>query len=192
MTEEPHKEGRTVSEIQFRVVSKQQLALGLLDDQIVIDRALIDRLIALGLSEKDAGKCYADFEEDKILATIELVEYRASNLDLPALHSKAAFFKKAIRENYAESATKEQKDKEVVKAAQKAKAEAKTAAETEVQERIRKRGVEAKARLAEMPDEIQEQILDKFFAANPAIKRSMKVFVERSFPLWLADYFGVE
>ncbi len=98
-----HKEGRRVTEIQFRVTKVSQGHLHLPDPNMV-NTEIIKRLVdEIGLMSEEAAKIYADYDETLLMATINLVCDRGRDLNLPALKSTAAFFKNALRGKYATS-----------------------------------------------------------------------------------------
>jgi len=98
-----HKDGRRVSEIQFKVSKVNQGHLHLPDPNLVnteIIRKLVDEI---GLTSEEAAKTYSDYEEPLITATITFVRERGQDRSLPELKSASAFFKNAIRGRYATS-----------------------------------------------------------------------------------------
>ncbi len=98
-----HKEGRRVTEIQFRVKKVSQGHLHLPDPNLV-NTEIIKRLVdEMGLTPEEAAKIYSDHEEPLLLSTINLVRERGQDRSLPELKSVAAFFKNAIRGKYATS-----------------------------------------------------------------------------------------
>ncbi|MDO8775872.1 MAG: replication initiation protein [Burkholderiaceae bacterium] len=98
-----HKEGRRVTEIQFRVTKVSQGHLHLPDPNMV-NTEIIKRLVdEIGLMSEEAAKVYADHDEPFLMATINLVREREKDRNLPALKSTAAFFKNALRGKYASS-----------------------------------------------------------------------------------------
>lgn len=98
-----HKDGRRVTEIQFRVKKVSQGNLHLPDPNMV-NTEIIKRLVdEMGLMAEEAAKVYADHDEPFLMATINLVREREKDRNLPALKSTAAFFKNALRGKYATS-----------------------------------------------------------------------------------------
>lgn len=96
-----HKNGRRVSEIQFRVTKVSQSHLHLPDPNLV-NTEIIKRLVEeIGLTQEEAARIYSDHEEPFLVATISLVNERGKDRSLPDLKSPAAFFKNAIRGRYA-------------------------------------------------------------------------------------------
>lgn len=95
-----HKEGRRVSEIQFRVARKAQSALEL-GDAPVIDSSVIQRIMAFGIGQSEANTIYADNDEGYLRATIELVEERIKKEGAARVMAPAAYFKDALRKSYA-------------------------------------------------------------------------------------------
>lgn len=98
-----HKDGRRVTEIQFRVKKVSQGNLHLPDPNMV-NTEIIKKLVdEIGLMGEEAAKVYADHDEPFLIATINLVREREKDRNLPALKSTAAFFKNALRGKYATS-----------------------------------------------------------------------------------------
>jgi hypothetical protein len=96
-----HREGRRVAEIQFRVTERKQPMLALDEHPNVFDSTLVDRMIKLGVSEKEANTLYTDSEENRIRAALQLTEQRMRSTTLPPVRSAAAFFKDALKKGYA-------------------------------------------------------------------------------------------
>lgn len=92
-----HCRGRKVLEIQFGVKLKQQPPLAL---EPVIDMEIMHRMMALGLSQDDAMHLLSTVEHAKIRANLEITEKRMASSSTP-LASPAAYFRKALQDNYA-------------------------------------------------------------------------------------------
>ncbi|WP_338927251.1 replication initiation protein (plasmid) [Mycetohabitans endofungorum] len=96
-----HREGRRVSEIQFRVAERKQPMLALDEHPNVFDSTLVDRMVKLGIPLKEAQTLYADSEENRIRAALQMTEQRMRSTTLPAVRSAAALFKDALKKGYA-------------------------------------------------------------------------------------------
>jgi hypothetical protein len=96
-----HREGRRVSEIQFRVAERKQPMLALDEHPNVFDSTLVDRMVKLGIPLKEAQTLYADSEENRIRASLQMTEQRMRSTTLPAVRSAAALFKDALKKGYA-------------------------------------------------------------------------------------------
>jgi plasmid replication initiation protein len=98
-----HKNGRRIEELQFRVVKK---GLPQLEQETTksFDGELLESMIRLGISQKEARVLYAEHDLGLIARTVALTEQRAVAPTLAALKSKAAFFKKALSGEYAKAA----------------------------------------------------------------------------------------
>lgn len=92
-----HKLGRSVADIQFSVRPKPQGTLDL-DERNLLDMALVARMLALGLSEGQAEKLYADHEEDRIRAALDYTEKRLKQK--PAIENVPGYFRRALTEAY--------------------------------------------------------------------------------------------
>lgn len=94
------KEGRKVTEIQFKVYQKAQSAFDLPSIPI-INMELIERIMALGISKDEAVTIYTSYDEQVVLAHLNLVESRQKNARIEPLESAAAYFKTAIKKGFA-------------------------------------------------------------------------------------------
>lgn len=97
-----HKQGRRIGSLQFRVTPAQQESLALSAPPI-IDGELVQRMMALGLSQEDACNVLATTEDGKLRATLDLTESRVKNSKAGAIASPAGYFKQALRDGYASS-----------------------------------------------------------------------------------------
>jgi len=96
-----HREGRRVAEIQFRVTERKQPMLALDEHPNVFDSTLVDRMVKIGIPLKEAQTLYADSEENRIRAALQMTEQRMRSTTLPAVRSAAALFKDALKKGYA-------------------------------------------------------------------------------------------
>jgi hypothetical protein len=95
-----HRQGRRIGELQFRVTQETQESLGLSAPPL-IDAALVQRMMALGLSQEDACDLLATTEDSKLRATLELTEDRMKNPKAAQIGSPAGYFRHALRGGYA-------------------------------------------------------------------------------------------
>jgi hypothetical protein len=95
-----HKQGRRVAALQFRVMREPQESLDLSAPPI-IDAALVQRMMALGLTQEDACNVLATTEDGKLRATLDLTENRIKNPKAAQIGSPAGYFRQALRDNYA-------------------------------------------------------------------------------------------
>jgi hypothetical protein len=96
-----HREGRRVAEIQFRVTERKQPMLALDEHPNVFDSTLVDRMVKIGISLKEAQTLYADSEENRIRAALQMTEQRLRSTTLPPVRSASALFKDALKKGYA-------------------------------------------------------------------------------------------
>ncbi|WP_277184631.1 replication initiation protein [Caballeronia sp. BR00000012568055] len=96
-----HREGRRVAEIQFRVTEQKQPMLALDEHPNVFDSTLVDRMVKIGIPLKEAQTLYADSEENRIRAALQMTEQRMRSTSLPPVRSAAALFKDALKKGYA-------------------------------------------------------------------------------------------
>lgn len=105
------KVGKFVRQIQFGVKLKQQGNLDM--GPPPIDAGLLSQLTELGMSISDAERIIARHHEKEVIDTLELLRQRVSNTQLPAIESKAAFFRSALKNGYAAGKKLEGKPKEI-------------------------------------------------------------------------------
>jgi hypothetical protein len=96
------REGRRVKEIQFKVFLKQQGALEI-PAQPIINTAIINRIVELGVPKAEAATLYASYDEATIVSNLTMVENRIKRG--PAVDSPAAYFKASIKNGYAAAAS---------------------------------------------------------------------------------------
>ena len=96
-----HKEGRRVSELQFRVLRRSPAPLEVAQARNTFDLELVERLRQLGLKDEDAELLYTRTDEALLRATVDHVEQRLRNPALPALTSPAAYLRDALKKGYA-------------------------------------------------------------------------------------------
>lgn len=94
------RDGRKVTDIQFKVYPKAQSSFEL-SSAPLINMALLDRIVALGISKDEATAISTAYEEDVVLAHLNLVESRRKNARISPVESAAAYFKTAIKKGYA-------------------------------------------------------------------------------------------
>lgn len=92
-----HKNGRSVSELQFKVQKKSQSGLEL-DEPNLFDLSLITRIVALGFSQAQAEKIYSDHEENKVRAALDYTETRLKRS--PPLDSPQGYYRDALAKGY--------------------------------------------------------------------------------------------
>ena len=99
----PHKRGRKVEELQFRVIPKSQASLSGMKDTAknVFDLELVERVIGIGLKRTDAQDLYAVTDEGVLRAAVDHVEQRMKNPTLPPLKSPPAYLRDALKRQYA-------------------------------------------------------------------------------------------
>jgi len=153
-----HKNGRKVIDIQFSVERNHQSELPL-EDLNVLDMNLLSRIMALGLTQKEAEGYYAKNDESILRATVENTEARLKRQ--PPIASAAAYFKDAIKKGY-------------IKAVVKSKAPALPKTNVDENKRIKmkelvdKRRNDAEAMFNEMPMSKQQSTLLAWLEQAPA------------------------
>jgi hypothetical protein len=92
-----YKAGRVIQELQFKVTQtnpQKELPLQ-------FDGELVELVTRVGLSEKAAREIINAHDAEFIRKTVALVEERAADKQQPPLRSKAAWFKRALADKYA-------------------------------------------------------------------------------------------
>lgn len=97
------KQGRKVVELQFRVWENRQEQLEL-EHPPILDMSVIQRLVDLGMVKKEAEEVFVAHGSEVLTMTLDLVDARGGNANLPPLASKVAFFRAALKNRYAEAA----------------------------------------------------------------------------------------
>lgn len=104
------KTGRTVTDLQFIVSLAQQTSLELPPGP-VIDSVLLERVCALGFTERQACEVLGATADAYLRATLELVEERMADKSLEPLKSPVAFMRKALKDDYVATAKVKAKPK---------------------------------------------------------------------------------
>ena len=99
----PHKRGRKVEELQFRVIAKPQASFAGMADSAknVFDLALVERLVTIGFKRSDAQDLYATTDEGVLRAAVDHTEQRLKSAALPPLKSPPAYLRDALKKQYA-------------------------------------------------------------------------------------------
>lgn len=180
-----HKLGRKVSELQFSIRPSAQTPLQF-PAPPVIDYELVERIMRLQIGKDEATNLTAMYDEAKIHATLDFVEKRMVSKTAQPLDSPGAYFKMALRDNYASN-------QEVAKQTVK-KLELTDPAPTEsIRDRyMRDRAKGALDMFNEMQEEQKAELLLQFKASKASKGISMakglaSTVVRHAFGAWLAD-----
>jgi hypothetical protein len=95
-----HCLGRKVQDIQFKVEKSRQAPLPF-HESAPIDQRLLGRIMALGINQQEAAKLVTVTDASTLSANLALVEARMSSAKQAKLDSPAAYFKQALKNNYA-------------------------------------------------------------------------------------------
>jgi hypothetical protein len=104
-----YKQGRRISEIQFKVSPKAQPDLGLnaAVPANLFDSNLHGRLMSVFKIDASAAmQFFSTYDEDRIRAALTMTERRMQNRKAGALSSPIAYFKDALKKNYASQSKK--------------------------------------------------------------------------------------
>lgn len=160
------KVGKFVRDLQFSVRLKQQANLDM--GPPPIDAGLLSRIVSLGIPITEAERLTARYSEADIVDTLDLVEGRIGKTHLAKIESPAAYFKKALKDSYAQS----QKLIESAKAKQseerKTKQLEKSRAETEAKQESHMKHQLILERFDTMPEERKSELLKEFEASLAA------------------------
>ena len=182
-----HKQGRRVSALQFKVTPAQQSPL-MFPAPPVIDGELVQRMMALGISQDDACNLLATTEDGKLRATLDLTETRLRNPKASKIDSPAGYFKTALRDGYASPA--EVAKKTLLKVERKPSVEASIDA---IRERyFVERAKDALAMFNELGKEEQDEWLAGFKDSSKAkginLSRGLSTASARTaFSIWFAE-----
>lgn len=94
--------GRKITDLQFIVTPAKQTTLELPPGP-VIDSVLLDRICAFGFTERQANEILGSTEDSFLRATLDYVELRINDKSMDDVKAPAAFFRKALKENYVSS-----------------------------------------------------------------------------------------
>ena len=163
------KKGRSVTDLQFLVSFSQQATLEL-PPAPVVDSELLDRVKALGFTERQAIDLLSQHEDAYLRSTLELVEGRMADLSKPALASPAAFMRTALKDNYL-SAKQRIKSEPPASKPKKTPSRAQAVADPAEDKERSARLDAAIASFNAMAADEQNELLVQFHAAFPMAKR---------------------
>lgn len=95
-----YKEGKAVTDLQFKILEKKQRGLELADPNL-LNSDLTKKLIDLGLKPKAALDVMTEYDEAEIESALANTKERASKKGLPPLGNAAAWFMAALKGGYA-------------------------------------------------------------------------------------------
>ena len=95
--------GKKITHLEFKVELKPQSQLEITPGQVILSADLVERLEKIGISPAQTQKILNKFGEEDLTATLDLVEKRLLNKDLPTLERPGAYFTKALKEGYSTS-----------------------------------------------------------------------------------------
>lgn len=163
------KKGRSVTDLQFLVSFAPQATLEL-PPAPVVDSELLDRVKALGFTERQSIDLLSQYEDAYLRSTLELVEARMADLSKPALDAPAAFMRTALKDNYLAAKSRAKTETPVAKP-RKTTSRSKTPTETVEDQERGARLDAAMASFIAMTAEAQGALLAQFYAAFPMAKR---------------------
>ncbi|WP_299882928.1 replication initiation protein [uncultured Sulfitobacter sp.] len=156
VTPEFRKQGRTVTEVRFKIKENAQLAMFDLDDAPGTRNSdIYAKLMGQGVSDRLARQWIAQHGEDYVATKLKLVA------EQDGVEDPARYLNAAIRHDYKPAATPVEVPAEVRAAAQ-ARAAAEVAAEAEAEAEARTRAMERRGRAQRM-----ERVRDVVAGRNP-------------------------
>lgn len=101
----PHstKKERKIDKLWFALESQAQTELMLVTPHSMISNEVTQRLKALGLSDADVTAFGMDYDEEYLLAQADNTEARMKKKNSEPIASPTAYFKSAVKENYAKA-----------------------------------------------------------------------------------------
>ncbi len=178
-----HKVGRKAADLQFRVRKKTQQQIEFTPDPL-IDSALIDAMMELGVAKREAEDLMATHDDVYLRATLRHVSERLLNKQMPEISSPAAFFRAAIKGQYA--LAKKPQAKIPVVPAPIQKEDALVDADAQA------RNSAALAEFDALLDEEKDARWNAFLADNPAAakayagRKRFGMVARKAFAVWLA------
>ncbi|MFC5512782.1 RepB family plasmid replication initiator protein [Massilia jejuensis] len=91
-----HKLGRRVQQLQFRVEFKPDTQQDS-SAQFTIDLNLVEKLMALGMTQQEASNVIGEYADDKINQALAVVAARISSSNGSPIHSKVAYLRWALK-----------------------------------------------------------------------------------------------
>lgn len=168
------KNGRKITDLQFRVSEKAQAQL-LLPHEPVLNMEIIDRLVLLGFAKKEAEDVLGSNTEEFVTLTLTLVENRMADNKLSALVSGAAFFRSAIKNRYVETSIKAKKAAVATAAAKRKSQEAMPVDDVVPIDPIKEAArIAAMAKFDGLDKESQEVIINQAAEENSALSSNIK------------------
>lgn len=174
------KTGKAVSELQFKVEPSSR-SLALENKKVIIDMELVDRIVGLGFGQKEAMDILAAYDHDVIAANLNVTEERVARKSGEPVKSPQAYFKTALRQNYASSMVNDNK------------AESSNKTPTSSMEKLRLNLIahltsQAGEEFKRLPETEQNQLISLFeeseqYASLPANVKTAATKGKRS-PLW--------
>ena len=186
------RQGRSITDLQFLVSYAQETTLELSDGPVV-DSELVDRIKALGFTDRQAIELLTKYEAQFVRETLELVELRMADRSKPALEVPAAFMRMALKDSYVAVKLRQHGDTAAV-ALKKVNGNAKAGkqpAEPSGQTALVDAAI---AEFSALSEADQNTLLAQFFAAFPVARRYKRD--GRPFRLslggWLVSRLGTE
>lgn len=184
-----HKVGRSVTDVQFKISRKKVSADA--DDE---DMELVQSIVKFGVPLSEARKFIRSFGAPRVRSAVAYTKARTQKKNAPGVDNVAAYFRKAVTENWAKnSEPAPQSEQPFSASATRHAATAKTPAEARDQF-IAARIPQAQAYFAELDADDQSELIGKYNdqcdVANLRViagKKPTKA-AQSSFYRWLADF----
>lgn len=183
------KTGRTVTDLQFIVTLAQQTSLELPPGP-VIDSVLLERVCALGFTERQACELLGATADVYLRATLELVEERLKDTSMEPVKAPAAFFRKALKDDYVSTTKAKPKAKPVVgKGSGQGQIVVATDAESHAAVERKARVTKALVVFEALPELEKTNVVGEFHLASATHKRMKPggVMFQQTLGNWLVD-----
>lgn len=97
------RSGRRVKDLQFKVLAAQQFPLPF-SAPAILDSGLLEKMMAMGISQSEASDLMAEYTIKQIDEALSITSKRAANTNLTPLDSPVAYFKRALKSGYTNTA----------------------------------------------------------------------------------------
>jgi hypothetical protein len=163
------RKGRSVTDLQFLVSYAPQASLEL-SPEPVVDTELVDRIKALGFTERQASELLSKYDAHFVRETLDLVQARMADRSKPPLGAPAAFMRMALKDNYVAAKPRQALNPEPDPPSQ-GSSKAKPVKEPSGDPQRAARVESEMARFDALGETEQNEILAQFYVAFPVARR---------------------
>jgi len=161
------KEGRQVTDLQFKVKRKKQEAakINALNES---NSECYKKMLDLGLKEKQAKETLTKYEESLIISTLEMIEKRRGNSGMSEVKSIPAYFLHALEKGYAPALSSSSK------VSPSKKDDVKSGLDKIRNEFINHQSKESRNQFLQLDETLQQVELNSFLSENPDMAKMFK------------------